>query len=91
MNLHCVLTWFQASSSLRVNLAKSSILPIGHMDNIQLLASVLGCNIDAFPTTYLGLPLDAKFKEKAIWDPIIEKFEKRILDGSLCTFQKGGD
>jgi len=38
-------------SGLRVNLAKRSILPIGHMDNIQLLAGVLGCNVDAFPAT----------------------------------------
>ena len=66
MNLRCVLTWFQAVSDLKVNLAKSSILPIGYMDNIQLLAGVLGCNDDALPTSYLGLPLGAKFKEKAI-------------------------
>ena len=51
-NLRCVLTWFQAISGLRVNLAKSSILPIGHMDNIQLLVGVLGGNVDAFLTTY---------------------------------------
>ena len=78
VNLRCELTWFQAVSGLKVNLAKSSILPIGSMDNIQLLAGVLGCKVDAFLTTYLGLPLGAKFKEKAIWDPIIEKFEKRL-------------
>ena len=33
VNLCCVLTGFQAVSGLRVNLGKSSILPIGHMDN----------------------------------------------------------
>jgi len=42
------------------------MLPIRHVDNIQLLAGFLGCNVDAFPTSYLGLPLGAKFKEKAI-------------------------
>ena len=52
VSLCCVLTWFQAISGLRVNLAKSSALPIGHMDNIQLLVGVLGGNVDAFLTTY---------------------------------------
>ena len=59
-------------------MAKSSILPIGHMDNISTASGVLGCNVDVFPTIYLGLPLGAKFKEKAIWDPIVERFEKRL-------------
>ena len=90
VNLRCVLTWFQAVSGLKVNLAKSSILPIGSMDNIQLLAGVLGCKVDAFPTTYLGLPLGAKFKEKAIWDPIIEKFEKRLSGWKAMYLSKGG-
>ena len=34
VNIHCVLTWFQAVSGLRVYLAKSSIVPIGHLDNV---------------------------------------------------------
>jgi len=78
VNLRAVLTWFWAVSGLRVNLAKSSILPTRHVDNIQLLAGVLGCNVDAFPTTYLGRPLGAKFKEKAIRDLIVKRFEKRL-------------
>ena len=82
VNLHCALTLFQAVSTLKVNLQKSSILSNGQMDNIQLLEGVLGlgCNIDAFPTTYTGHPLGAKFKKKAIWNLIARKFEK-ILSG----------
>ena len=90
VNLRGVLTWFQAVSGLRVNLAKSCILPIGYVDNIQLLAGVLGCNIDAFSTTYLGLPLGAKFKEKAIWDPRVERFEKRLSGWKSMYLSKGG-
>ena len=65
-NLCCVLTWFEAVYGLRVNLAKSSLLPVGEVDNIQLLAGVLGCSIGSYPSTYLRLPLGAKFNEKAI-------------------------
>ena len=90
VNLRCVLTWFQAVSGLRVNLAKSSILPIGHMDTIQMLAGVLGYKVDVFPTTYLGLPLGAKFREKAIWHPIIEKFEKRLSGWKSTYLSRGG-
>jgi len=78
MNLRYILIWFQAISGLRINLTKSSILPVGELDNIQILAGVLGCKINSFPITYLGLPLGAKFKEKAIWDPVIRRFEKRL-------------
>jgi len=62
------------------------------MDNIQLLANVLSSNIDAFPTTCLGLPLSAKFKEKTIRDFIIGKsltyptICRRIRCEGLCDY-----
>ena len=55
VNLCCVLTWFETVLGLKVNLAKSSLIPLGEVESIQLLAGVLGCNIDSSPTTYLGL------------------------------------
>jgi len=64
VNLHCILIWFEAG--LRVNLAKSSILLVGHVNNIQLLAGVIGCTVNSFPIYYLGIPLGAKFKDKSI-------------------------
>ena len=75
MNLGCIPIWFEAVFGLRINLAKSAILPVGQVDNIQLLAGVLGCTVDSFPTYYLGLPLGAKFKDKSIWEPVVERFE----------------
>jgi len=73
-----------------VKLAKSSVLPVGHLDNIHLLGGLLGFKIDAFPIAYLSLPLGAKFKEKAIWDPIIGKFEKRLSGWKSVYLSKGG-
>jgi len=90
VNLRCILIWFQAMLGLRVNLAKISILPLGHLDNIHLFAGVLRCNIDAFTITYLGLPLGAKFKEKTLWDPVIGKFEKRLLGWKSVYLSGGG-
>uniref|UniRef100_A0A7C9ALA2 Reverse transcriptase domain-containing protein n=1 Tax=Opuntia streptacantha TaxID=393608 RepID=A0A7C9ALA2_OPUST len=90
VNLRCLLIWFQAVSGLRINLSKSSILPVGQGVNIQALAGVLGCKIESLPITYLGLPLGAKFKEKAIWDSVIGKFEKRLSGWRAAYFSKGG-
>lgn len=56
---------------MRVNLSKSSILPIGEVDNAHLLVGILDCGGDSFSSLYLGLPLDAKFKEKSIWDQLL--------------------
>jgi len=87
VNLHFVLTWFEAVSG--VNLAKSLLLLVGEVDNIQLLPGFLGCNIDSFPSTYPVLPLGAIFKEKSIWDPIIGRFEERLL-GWKARYLSGG-
>ena len=74
INICCVLMWFEAVLGLRVNQAKSSILDEEQVVNIQLLRGVLRCNIDSFPSTYLGHPLGARFKDKTIWNPIVERF-----------------
>lgn len=43
---------------------------------LLLLASFFGCKVGAFPTFYLGLPLTSNSKD--IWNPVIEKFERRL-------------
>ena len=58
--LSWILMWFKAMSSLKINLNKSEIIPIGPVTNTEELASELGCKIGSLPTSYLGLPLGAK-------------------------------
>ena len=72
-------------------MAKCSILPVGQVDDILVLVGVLGCTIDAFPTNYLGLPFCARFKEKSIWEPIIDKFENRLLGWKFKYLSEGGE
>ena len=64
--LHMILIWFEAVSSLKINLGKSELVPIGVMHNFDLLLNVLGCKQGTLPMKYLGLPLGAKFKGKTI-------------------------
>ena len=60
------------------------------VDNLDLLLIVLGCKQGTLPMKYLGLPLGAKFKDKAIWNPILEKIEQRLVGWKcLYLFKRG--
>ena len=40
--------------------------------------------------TYLGLPLGAKFKDRAIWNSILERMEQRLTSWKQLYLSKGG-
>jgi len=88
--LHMVLIWFEAGFGLKINLGKSELVPVEVVHNIELLLSVLGCKQGILPMKYLGLPLGAKFKDKTIWNPILEKMEKRLAGWKHLYLSKGG-
>ena len=58
--LSWILAWFEAMSGLSINLNKSSLIPVGRVENVENLAMELGCKIGYLPAEYLGLPLGAK-------------------------------
>ncbi|KAL6337824.1 hypothetical protein AAG906_002289 [Vitis piasezkii] len=43
---------------LLINLEKRKPIPIKDVSNLEDLVWVLGCKVDAFPTTYLRLPFE---------------------------------
>lgn len=61
-----------------MNLAKSALVPIGTLDNVGDLAGILRCGATSLPLKYLGIPLGASFKAKAIWDDMLEKYVCRL-------------
>jgi hypothetical protein len=68
-NLHhmwCLFLCFEVVLKLKINLAKSKLVPIGAMEDFGGLASILGCRVSSLPVKYLGLLLGASFKEKSI-------------------------
>ena len=75
---HMILIWFEAVSDLKINLGKSELVPVGVVHNIDLFLVVLGCKQGSLPMKYLGLPLGAKFKDKTIWNPILEKMKRQL-------------
>ena len=75
---------------MHINLAKSELVPIGDVLNMGELVAILGCRQSSLPITYLGLLLGAKFKDRAIWNPILEKMERKLASWKHLYLSKGG-
>ena len=89
--LSWLLMWFEAISGLNINLEKSEILPVGSVENAEVLASKLGCKVGSLPSTYLGLPLGAPHKSVVVWDGVEERMRKRLALWKRQFISKGGD
>ena len=90
MYLRLSMTCFEATIGLKVNLAKSEIVPVGDVENLQVLADILCCRIGSLPMNYLGMPLGSSFKSTLIWNPIIEKIERRLAGWKRLYLSKRG-
>jgi hypothetical protein len=64
--LHVLLLFFEAVFGLKVNLAKSVLVHVGNVDNVDELASILDCGTSFLPLKYLHIPLGASYKAKSI-------------------------
>ena len=71
-------------------LGKFELVVVGAVHSMDLLVAVLGCKQGSLPMKYLGLPLGAKFKDKSIWNPILEKMERKLAGGKKLYLSKGG-
>ena len=69
---------------------KSSLLPVGRVENEENLALELGYKIGSLPAEYLGLPLGAKQKASSVWDGVEERFQKRLANQKRQYISKGG-
>ena len=76
--LSWLLMWFKAMSRLKVNLDKSELIPLGRVENVEELTLEFGCKFSTLLSSYLGLPLGARFKDMAIWDGAEERLRKRL-------------
>ena len=85
-----MLFWFEVVSGLKINMGKSELFPMGVVPNIVDKVNVLGCKQGSFPMKYLGLPLGANVKDRFIWNPIIEKVERRLASWKRLYLSKGG-
>jgi hypothetical protein len=88
--LRVLFLCFEVVSSLKVNLAKSVLVPVGNVDNVDGLVGILGCGVSSLPLKYLGLPLGACYKAKSIWDGAVKKIERQLASWKQKCLSKGG-
>ena len=78
LHIRMVLIFLEAIIGLKVNIGKSEIVPVGEVGNLDALARILCCKVSCLPMSFLGMPLGAHYKDSSIWNPIIERMEKRL-------------
>jgi hypothetical protein len=85
-----LLVCFEAVSGLKVNLTKSSLVLVGSLDDVDQLVGNLGCGTGDLPLKYLGLPLGASFKLKAMWRDLEDLMAWRLAPWKWSYLSKGG-
>lgn len=78
-NLSRLFNYFYLASGLKVNFTNSKLFGIGvTTSEVQFLASMMNCQSSQLPCLYLGLPIGCNMSNCSYWNPIIEKFQKRL-------------
>lgn len=86
-----ILRCFELSRGLKINLAKSMLVGVGCSEEVvQPLVRNLACNVGKLPCIYLGLPLGGNSRSKSFWDPVVEKFERRLSSWKRNYLSIGG-
>ena len=76
-NMMTLLGLFCEASGLKINMAKSTLLGLGGDDHIiTLMAERVGCGVDLWPISYLGMPLGGNPCSRTFWEPVITKVGK---------------
>ncbi|XP_022030818.1 uncharacterized mitochondrial protein AtMg01250-like [Helianthus annuus] len=79
LNMARILRCFYVISGLKINYAKSNLMGVGvSKEEIEHMASCIGCRPAALPCMYLRLPIGSNINRMASWDPVIQAFDKRL-------------
>lgn len=88
--LMLILVIFEGMSVLHVKWRKNFLYPINDLPNMEILKTILGGEVGALPTIYLGLPLVAKSKPMKLWNDVIEKCERKLARWKSQYLSLGG-
>ena len=55
-------------------------MPMGNVEDLEILPSELGCKTGILLTTYLGLPLGMCCKVVLVWNGVEEKFRRKLAN-----------
>lgn len=88
--LKALLNSFALSTGLKVNFAKSFLIPINlSVERTKHLAATFGYFVGSFPFTYLGLPLGLTKPRIEDILPLVTRCERRLVSTSLFLSQAG--
>ena len=90
LSIRLALTCFQAFTGLKVNAGKSEIVLVGEVGNIDALATILRCRVGSLPLKYLHMLLGTPYKTAYVWNPILERMEKKLSGWKRLYLAKGG-
>ena len=76
--IRLALSCFQAFTGLKVNVGKSEIVSIGEVSNLHTLVNTLQCRVGSLLMKYLGMPLSTSYTATSVWNPILERMEKKL-------------
>uniref|UniRef100_A0A7N2LVS0 Reverse transcriptase zinc-binding domain-containing protein n=1 Tax=Quercus lobata TaxID=97700 RepID=A0A7N2LVS0_QUELO len=63
---------------IQVNVGKSEIVSIGEVSNLHTLVNTLQCRVGSLLMKYLGMPLSTSYTATSVWNPILERMEKKL-------------
>nr|GFB42076.1 RNA-directed DNA polymerase, eukaryota, reverse transcriptase zinc-binding domain protein [Tanacetum cinerariifolium] len=93
-NIKClvsILECFHRVFGLKINYHKSNLFGIGvPINEVSHAALVTGCNAMQTPFYYLGLPIDCNMSIVKNWDPIVDKFSRRLSKWKSSMLSIGG-
>ncbi|GKA66196.1 RNA-directed DNA polymerase, eukaryota, reverse transcriptase zinc-binding domain protein [Tanacetum coccineum] len=90
-NMASILDCFHRVSGLKINFHKSNLVGIGvPFEEVNLFSQATGCNAIHSSFMYLGLPVDCNMANTKSWDPILDKFSKRLSKWKASLLSIGG-
>ncbi|GJY12295.1 hypothetical protein Tco_0381604 [Tanacetum coccineum] len=86
-----ILRCFELASRLKVNIGMSRIFGIGvPNEDVQSVASSLGCVHGVLPFIYLGHPVGKKMRLCGSWDEIVNRVRSRLSAWKAKSLSIGG-
>ncbi|GJT54011.1 hypothetical protein Tco_0989065 [Tanacetum coccineum] len=86
-----ILQCFYQASSLKINIHKSKLCGVGvPFEEVSCLAAVMGCSVMQTSFSYLSLPIGCNMDNVKGWDPILDKFTKRLSNWKTSLLSIGG-
>jgi hypothetical protein len=86
-----LLDQFAEATGLTINFHKSTLVQM-HVDAAELvqIQAALGCRVEGFPQTYLGLPLSAEKLKLQDFAPLIVKIDRYLSGWCAILLSAGG-